>query len=182
MGDFEQLLARLEELLADLESLDPPLRDRVFELLDGVDEIHRVALHRLATLLGEERVNGLRQADPAVEWLLDAYRAGAEQTADAEAALGSIRPYIESHGGRVEVIEAVGGVVRLQLSGACSGCTASAITLQRGVEEALREHMAGFLAMEVSEVEAAPHPPPGPTLLQVQPLAGPARRHPSVPR
>ncbi len=33
------LLDRLEELLADVEALDPEVRDRVFELLDGVDAV-----------------------------------------------------------------------------------------------------------------------------------------------
>jgi len=170
VGDLEDLLERLEALLGEVEGLEGPERDRIYELLDGVDALHRMALDRLATALGPERLAEVRAADPAVAWLLDAYGAGVDQRAAADSALESIRPYIHSHGGAVQVMEAAGGVVRVRLSGACSGCTASAVTLQRGVEEALRERVPGFVAMEVEEVDAPSHPPPGPTLLQIERL------------
>jgi Fe-S cluster biogenesis protein NfuA len=54
------------------------------------------------------------------------------------------------------------------MSGACSGCSASAITLREGIEEALRERLPGFARIEVEEDPAPRHPPPGPTLLQIQ--------------
>jgi Fe-S cluster biogenesis protein NfuA len=168
VGDLDDLLERLEVLLGEIEGLEGPERDRIYELLDGVDALHRMALDRLASALGPDRLAEVRAADPAVEWLLDAYGAGVDQRAAADAALESIRPYIHSHGGKVEVMDAAGGIVRVRLSGACSGCTASAITLQRGVEEALREHVRGFLAMEVEEEDGPSHPPPGPTLLQIE--------------
>jgi Fe-S cluster biogenesis protein NfuA len=167
MGEFDQLLARLEHLLAEIEQLDEPVRSQVFELLDGIDVLHRTALIRVAELLGPDRLAELREADPAVEWLLEAYGAGVDQKSLAVAALDQILPYIHSHGGRVEVLDASAGVVRLKLSGSCSGCTASAVTLQHGVEEALRQNMPGFVRMEVEEVDAPSHAPPGPTLLQI---------------
>jgi hypothetical protein len=42
------------------------------------------------------------------------------------------------------------------------------VTLQKGVEEALRERFPGFVELEVEEIEAPAHPPPGPTLLQIE--------------
>lgn len=173
MSGFDDLLQRLEELLTELEQLDEPVRQAVFELLDGIDTIHRFALGRLAEGIGPEAVERLRDADQAVAWLLDAYGIGVDELAAAEAALASIRPYIHSHGGKVEVLEAGQGVVRLRMSGACSGCSASAITLKEGIEEALREGLPGFARIEVVEEDsAAPHPPPGPTLLQIQRRSG----------
>ncbi|MEP6476439.1 MAG: NifU family protein [Actinomycetota bacterium] len=168
MESLDDLLQRLEDLVAEMEQLDEPLRDRVFELLDGIDTIHRLALDRLAEALGTERLEEIRAADPAIRWLLDAYGAGIDQRSAAEAALDSIRPYIHSHGGEVQVIDVSAGVVRVKLSGSCSGCTASAVTLQNGVEEALREHLSGFVAMEVEAEQSPSHPPPGPTLIQIQ--------------
>jgi len=50
--ELDPLLDRLEQLLGDLEGSEPELRDRVFELLDGVDALHRLAITRLAALLG----------------------------------------------------------------------------------------------------------------------------------
>lgn len=169
MPDLDQRLDELERLLAEVEALDEPLRDRVVALLDGVDALHRHALERLGSLLGEGELGRLR-GDPAVAWLLDTYSVGVDERAAADAALERVRPYIHSHGGRLELLDARGGVVRVRLAGSCSGCTASAITLRGGVEEALREGFPGFVAMEVEEDDAPAHPPPGPTLLQIQTL------------
>lgn len=170
MSGFDELLDELERLLTEAEALDDPDRARVFALLDGVDALHRHALERLGTQLGPEQCERLRAADPAVDWLFDAYAVGVDERAAAEAAIDSVRPYLHSHGGDVTVVGAQAGVVRVRLSGACSGCTASTVTLKRGVEEALRDGFPGFAAMEVEEDDALPHPPPGPTLLQIEPL------------
>ena len=168
---LDPLAERLSELLAWVETLDEPDRDRVLELLDGIDVLHRSALEELGEELGADRVREARER-PAVAWLFDAYGIGVDQVSASEDALAAIRPYIESHGGRVEVLAASAGVVQVRLSGACSGCTASAITLQQGVEEALRTGVPGFVTMEVEEEPAGvlSHPPPGPTLLQIGPL------------
>lgn len=174
MPGFDDLLDHLESLLAELEAAEEPLRGRVFELLDGIDAMHRHALTRLAGLLDEDQVQRLRGADPAVGWLLDAYGIGVDEQAVAEAALDRVRPYLHSHGGDVTVLGAHEGVVRVRLTGACSGCTASTITLQRGVEEALRDGFPGFVRLDVEHDDAPAHPPPGETLLQIESYLPPA--------
>ncbi len=162
------LLDRLEELLGEIEGLDATVRETVFELLDGVDALHRLAITRLADLVGD--TEPLRRADPAVAWLLEAYGVDGADCAAASAALDPIRPYIHEHGGEVEVLSVERGVVRVQLSGACSGCTAAAVTLRDGVEEQLREGLPGFVAMDVAPDSGAPsHPPPDQVLLQITP-------------
>ena len=168
MAGLDDTLDELEVLLSEIDELDDPVRGRVLALLDGIDALHRLALARLAGLLEPEQVERLRAADPAVAWLFEAYAVGVDERAAAEAALDGVRPYLHSHGGDVAVLDARGGVVRVKLSGACSGCTASTITLRAGVEEALRERFPGFAAMEVEEDDALPHAPPGPTLLQIE--------------
>jgi Fe-S cluster biogenesis protein NfuA len=168
MSGLDELLDELERILAEVETLDEPVRDRVFALLDGVDALHRHALGQLGELLDPAERERLRASDPAVAWLFDAYSVGIDERAAADAALDSVRPYIHSHGGDVAVLDAHDGVVRVRLSGACSGCTASTVTLRRGVEEALRGGFAGYAHMEVEEDDALPHPPPGPTLLQIE--------------
>lgn len=168
MSDFEHLLDRLEELLAAVEELDEPIKQQVFELLDGIDVLHRMALSELGEIVGEGMLARLREA-PSVAWLLDAYAVGVDEKAAAERALDEIRPYIHSHGGEVEVLDSTGGVVRLRMSGSCAGCTASAVTLREGVEQALRDNFPAFVAIDVEEDDAPSHPPPGPTLLQIQP-------------
>ena len=168
MSDLEAFLTRLEELLAAVEDLDEPAQSVVFELLDGVDALHRLALQTMAAGLDGETVTRLRGRHPAVEWLFDAYAVGVDEQAQVEAALEQVRPYISSHGGAVELLDASGGVVNLRLSGTCSGCTASDVTVSESIERALRDSWPGFVAVEVEVDEAPAHPPPAtPALVQI---------------
>jgi Fe-S cluster biogenesis protein NfuA len=137
----------------------------VLALLDGIDALHRSALERLGDALGPDALEALRARDPAIAWLLDAYSIGLDERAAAESALAEVRPYIESHGGRVEVLSAQAGVVRVRMSGACAGCTASATTLRYGIEQALHDALPGFVQLDVEIDDAPAHPPPGATLL-----------------
>ncbi|HEV2819414.1 MAG TPA: NifU family protein [Solirubrobacteraceae bacterium] len=165
---MDDLFDRLGELLPELEQLDEPVRGQVFEFLDGLEALHRSAVHRLADGVGEAEVARLRKGDPAVDWLFGAYGVGVDEREEVEAALEEVRPYIESHGGSLEVLGVADGMVRVKLAGSCSGCTASAVTLREGVEKALRENVPGFAGLEVEEEDAEAHPPPGPTLLQIE--------------
>ena len=159
MSGFDDLLSRLGDLLARAESLDDASRALVFDLLDQVDTVHRLALHRLGGLLGES-LDELRAADPAVAWLFDAYAVGLDERAAADEALDAVRPYVASHGGAVEVVAAADGVVSLRMSGTCSGCTGAAATLRERIDEALRDHLPGFVRTEVEDDGAPSHPPP----------------------
>lgn len=168
--ELDELLTRLEGLVADLEQLDDvAVRGRVFELLEGVDVLHRFALSRLVEELdGRVSLDELREAHPAIGWLFEAYGLAIDEHEAADIALEAIRPFVHSHGGEVEVLDVTDGVVHVRLAGACAGCTASDITLTEGVEEALREGLAGFLRVTVEDDDAEAHPPPGETLLQIQ--------------
>jgi Fe-S cluster biogenesis protein NfuA len=105
-----------------------------------------------------------------VDWLFEAYGVGVDDADAASVALEQVRPYLHEHGGEVQVLGVAHGVVRVQLVGACSGCTSAADTLRHGVEEALRENLPGFVAMDVAPDDgAAAHPPPKQVLLQIIP-------------
>jgi Fe-S cluster biogenesis protein NfuA len=56
-----------------------------------------------------------------------------------EAALDSIRPYLEADGGNVRVIEITdGSILKLEFVGACGSCPMSPMTFKAGVEEAIK--------------------------------------------
>lgn len=168
MSSLEELLGRMEELLAAVGELEQPAKDIVFEILDGVDTLHRLALDRLAQSIDREALERLRSRDPAVAWLLDVYGIGIDQRAAADRALETILPYIHSHGGRVEILDVTEGVVRMRMGGACSGCSASAVTITESIDHALREHVPGYRHVEVEEEPGPAHPPPGPVLVQIE--------------
>lgn len=160
MTDLDALTGRLEQLLGEVERFDEAHRTIVFELLDGIDALHRAAIEALGRAVDETVLQDARVSHPAVAWLLHAYGVSVDEAVAAEAALAEVRPYLESHGGDVEVVDANDGIVRVRLQGSCSGCTSSAATLAGGVEEALRAGMPGFVRLEVEEDIAPPHPPP----------------------
>ena len=55
-----------------------------------------------------------------------------------EKIMEKIRPALQADGGDVELISVVEGIVTVALKGACTGCPASQMTLQMGIEEALK--------------------------------------------
>jgi len=70
-----------------------------------------------------------------------------------EAALDSIRPYLEADGGNVKVLEITeDNVLRLELMGNCGSCPMSAMTLKAGVEEAIKRAVPEITAVEAVNV------------------------------
>lgn len=66
-----------------------------------------------------------------------------------EEVLGEIKPYLEAHGGDVELVEVTDdGLVQVRLQGACAGCPMSEMTLRLGIEQVLKESIP-----EVTEVQ-----------------------------
>lgn len=59
--------------------------------------------------------------------------------------LDAIRPSLQADGGDMELVDVDDetGTVTLRLSGACSGCPLSSVTLSMGVERILKEHVPG---------------------------------------
>lgn len=161
---------------------DAAVRERVFALLDGVDALHRAALGRLAALLqapGAEAVWAQARQDRLIRTTLLLYdllpRSEWEQ---AEEALAAVSPYIESHGGRLELRAVVDGVVTVRLTGSCQDCAGSPVTLRRVVEGALRDGFGGFQGLRVE----TPSPPtrllaPAPPV----PATGPTRGKRALP-
>lgn len=57
-----------------------------------------------------------------------------------EQALDKIRPALQRDGGDIELVEVEeDGVVKVRLTGACSGCPMSQMTLKQGVERIVKQ-------------------------------------------
>jgi Fe-S cluster biogenesis protein NfuA len=66
-----------------------------------------------------------------------------------EKALETIRPYLKADGGDVELIKVTPeGIVEVKLTGACSDCPMSQMTLRAGVERALIREVPGIRRVE----------------------------------
>jgi Fe-S cluster biogenesis protein NfuA len=67
-----------------------------------------------------------------------------------EQALDKIRPALQRDGGDIELVDVEeNGVVKVRLTGACSGCPMSQMTLKQGVERIVKQ-----MVPEVKTVEA----------------------------
>jgi len=64
-----------------------------------------------------------------------------------------VEPAVAQHGGSVNFVSYNHGSVLLEMSGACSGCAGSTMTLKMGIENLLKE-----LVPEVHEVEGMDDP------------------------
>jgi Fe-S cluster biogenesis protein NfuA len=67
-----------------------------------------------------------------------------------EETLDSLRPYISSHRGTVEVVDfdEDEGLLTLRLGGTCHGCSASTITLRQGIEARLKQFVPEVRAVQ----------------------------------
>ena len=141
--EFDQAVAELETLVGTLERDGD---ERALMLLQLMDAIHRPAFELV--LAGDVE-------HPIATAVLGMYElVPLDDRAQVEEALDEIRPYMESHGGGLELLDVVGGAVHVRMSGSCNGCAASAMTLQRGVETKLRERIPWFEEIVAHEDEA----------------------------
>lgn len=66
---------------------------------------------------------------------------------NVETVLDEVRPYLRNDGGDCKVVDIDDTVVKLELQGACTSCSASSVTLKMGIERTLKERIP-----EVTEV------------------------------
>jgi Fe-S cluster biogenesis protein NfuA/nitrite reductase/ring-hydroxylating ferredoxin subunit len=152
----EDLIGRVQELTAELDSLsDEPARRCAEQLTGAVVEMYGDGLGRIMSALeAAPEVRDALVGDPVVASLLlihDLYPVPLEDRV-AEA-LDRVRPYMESHGGDVELLGISDGIVRLRLQGSCSSCQASSATLELAVRQALEELAPDLEGMDVEGIE-----------------------------
>jgi Fe-S cluster biogenesis protein NfuA/nitrite reductase/ring-hydroxylating ferredoxin subunit len=166
---------RVEGLLAELGSLaDPAAREAAEEAVRLIVELYGAGLERAVELVGDaaggaELLERLA-ADPLLGSLLvvhGLHPLGVQER--IQRALEQVRPYLGSHAGGVELLGVdAEGVARLRLQGSCDGCPSSQVTVKLAIERAIEEAAPELAGIDVRGVAEAP--PPGPQLLQIQPL------------
>ncbi len=150
---------RIDALLDASASGGVVARERAEELVRLTADLYGAGLERLLDLvhdhggLGDEVLAALAADDLVASLLLvhglHPYDVGQR----VEQALESVRPYLGSHGGDVELLEVTDeGVVRLRLLGSCDGCPSSSVTLTLAVEGAIEAAAPEVSGIEVEEV------------------------------
>jgi Fe-S cluster biogenesis protein NfuA/nitrite reductase/ring-hydroxylating ferredoxin subunit len=171
---LQERVARIETLLEEIESLqDPNARSKAAEVVGVLLELYGEGLARVMEVVaqGEERERTFEAltADELVSHLLLLHGL---HPLDVETrvvrALEEVRPYLQSHGGNVELLGVEEGVARVRLQGSCDGCPSSTVTLKLAIEEAV---MKAAPDLEGIEAEGVTEPRPAPTF-----VAGPTLR------
>jgi Fe-S cluster biogenesis protein NfuA/nitrite reductase/ring-hydroxylating ferredoxin subunit len=174
---LQERVARMETLLEEIEALkDPNARSTAAEVVAVLLDLYGDGLARMMEVVarGEERKRNFEAfaQDELISHLLLLHGL---HPLDVETrvigALEEVRPYLQSHGGNVELLGIEGGVARVRMEGSCDGCPSSAMTLKLAIEEAVLK-----AAPDLEGVEAegmVEEPPPKPTTTFV---AGPTLR------
>ena len=177
----EGLIERVQALTDELDRVaDPVARERAEELVGTVIEIYGQGLERILELIGDGTESAeLRDrlaGDGIVASLMlihGLYPVGLDERV-AEA-LDSVRPYMESHGGNVELLGIEDGIARIRLEGSCDGCPASSSTLELAIKSALDEAAPDLEGLVVEGAIEAPKPAtPGPGSMELPVVQVPA--------
>jgi Fe-S cluster biogenesis protein NfuA/nitrite reductase/ring-hydroxylating ferredoxin subunit len=171
---LQERVARIETLLGEIETLaDPQARAKAAEMAQVLLELYGEGLARMmeAVARGEdsERTFKVFAEDELISHLLLLHGL---HPLDVETrvvqALEEVRPYLQSHGGNVELLGIDGGVARVRLQGSCDGCPSSTVTLKLAIEEAV---LKAAPDLERIEAEGVAEPKPATTF-----VAGPTLR------
>ena len=156
----DELLDRVQALSDAVDELaDPRARELAHELVGAVVAMYGDGLRRIVATIESAREAGViildeLAQDGAVASLLlihDLYPVSLYDR--VVEALDTVRPYMESHGGNVELRGVEDGIARLSLQGSCHGCAASRSTLELAIKQALDEHAPDLVGLEVEGVD-----------------------------
>ncbi|MCU1455426.1 MAG: hypothetical protein JWN46_3572 [Acidimicrobiales bacterium] len=151
---------RIEQLLEHLEAtLDLPAWEQVQDVVSLVSDLYGGGLARVLELAGEDvELRRRMAADDLVASLMilhDLHPLGLDDR--VRQAIESVRPYLGSHGGDVELVRVDGdeGVVVLRMLGSCDGCASSSVTLELAVQRAIEEAAPEITRIDVDAPSAA---------------------------
>jgi Fe-S cluster biogenesis protein NfuA/nitrite reductase/ring-hydroxylating ferredoxin subunit len=162
----EDLLLRVQDLQSRLDAAgDAATREVAEQLVSAIVQMYGVGLERLVAVLIEDGEQGRRLAatlaeDDLIASLLlihDVHPVPLHER--VAAALEQVRPYMESHGGDVELLSLEDGIARIRLRGSCSDCAASAVTLELAIKQALEATAPDLEGLEVEGVAPSPSGP-----------------------
>jgi Fe-S cluster biogenesis protein NfuA/nitrite reductase/ring-hydroxylating ferredoxin subunit len=171
---LQERVTRMETLLGEIEALsDRNARSKAAEVVGVLLDLYGEGLARMMEVVAEgearEKTFDAFAEDELVSHLLLLHGL---HPLDLETrvvrALEEVRPYLQSHGGNVELLGVEEGVARLRMQGSCSGCPSSTVTLKLAIEEAIQKTAPDLERIQAEGVAEEPKPAPtiiaGPTL------------------
>lgn len=141
-SSFEKLASDVDAAMTAVDELDGDAKATALDLKDAIEAFHKPALvHIVRTLREDSRGKELLFElvdDPLIRAVFGLHNIiKADPITRAKIALEDVRPYLQSHGGDVDLVRIEDGAAFVRLQGSCNGCSMSAVTLREGVEAAL---------------------------------------------
>ena len=162
-SDLPQSMEKIEGLIRTIENLpDPNARATTLALVQALMEFHGAGLDRMMELVADAGESGYAifdkfATDDLVSNLLLLYGLHPlPLETRVTQALDKVRPYLDSHGGNVELLGIADGVVRLRMQGSCKSCPSSAMTLKLAIEEAIYAAAPDVVSIEAEGLTEQP--------------------------
>lgn len=157
LSELNRQSERIQELIEEIDVLpDEKARNMMQECMQEVLSFYGYGLERILgiiskgnntaakeiynNMMGDNFVNGLLLIHDLHPFDLNTR---------LNLALEKVRPYMDSHGGSVEIVSLENGIAKLKLSGNCKGCPSSSATLELGIKQAIEENCPDLLGLEV---------------------------------
>ena len=144
---LEELVREINRYEAIASEWDESQRVVLMAWKRAIEALHREALIRLIRNVKQDSLSALRRAaeDEVVYGLLRYYDLVKSPQPPLEEriklALAEVRPGLQSHNGDVELVAIdLPNTVKVRLTGNCSNCPASTLTLSDSVEQAIKRY------------------------------------------
>lgn len=170
MGDLlKETGERVEALLEHFGAFPPSTNARADaeELLQSVSALYGEGLRRLLQALRNELGDAAPEvlqrscSDTIVTALLVTHGLHPVPLDErVRHAVDTVLPYMQSHGGGVEILNITEDAVDVRLQGSCDGCSASQATLKDALERAIFAAAPEVLEVRAAEPAQPEHAPP----------------------
>lgn len=160
IDDLNRQSAHIQELIEEIDSFsDPDAKETMQECIQEILSFYGRGLEKILSIISK----GSSQASKDIynDLLEDSFINGLLLIHDLHPldlktrlykALAKVKPYMDSHGGSVEIVSLDNGIAKLKLSGSCKGCPSSSSTLELGIKQAIEENCPDLLGLEVEGI------------------------------
>ena len=162
LNDVLEQSRKLQQLVQQASELrDPVARALTQECLQALLSFYGQGLARVLHLVGNRGADGepvLERLlnDPVLRTLLLIHGLHpVDSPTRLSQAIQKVRPYMESHGGSVELLSLESDFARFRLGGACKTCPSSSVTMELALRSAIEEFCPDLAGFEVEGLAPA---------------------------
>lgn len=162
ISELNQQSQYIQQLIEEIEALpDPHSRKLMQECIQEILSFYGHGLERMLHIISNG--NSAAAKDIYNKLIEDSFITGLLLIHDLHPldlktrlyqALEKVKPYMDSHGGSVELVSLENGMAKLKLAGSCKSCPSSSSTLELGIKQAIEEICPDLAGLEVEGVAA----------------------------